>query len=84
MSTQYADYIAERDAPDAAKVDALAVPIVRARFCPRFGGRYMLYKRDTQSPTGVMLETMVVDGPLVNAALNRKRISPLSPTERNF
>ena len=64
------------------RLQAITEPVCHARFNPRFGGAYMLYKRDTISPSGVMLITSVVAGPAIDAQLRKMGISPLSPTER--
>jgi len=59
----------------------LAEPVFRARYSERWGGQYHLYRRDTTSPTGVMLIGTVPATPAIDEVLRQKRISPLSPTE---
>jgi hypothetical protein len=57
--------------------------VFRARFDPRFSpGHYHLYKRDTTSPSGVMLIGSVTATPEFDNILAKRNISPLSPTER--
>ncbi len=58
-------------------LDAGAVHHARFRY-----GSYWLYAHDPSSPSGFMLIRGVSATPAIDAVLAKKRISPLSPTER--
>lgn len=58
--------------------------VSHARFDPRFEpGSYHFYRRDPESPSGVFLMGSVRATPAMEAILRERRISPLSPTERD-
>lgn len=73
----------QTNARDLEWLQALdASTVQHARYNERFGGRYLFYKRDTTSPTGVMLIGGVGATREIDALLRVKGISPLSPTEQ--
>lgn len=72
----------EREAADQRFIEDLDPKTVAySRFSPRFGGQYLFYKRDFDSPTGVLLIGAVKATKMIDDLLRHKRLSPLSPTE---
>lgn len=51
------------------------------RFDTKFGGRYLAYKRDIDSPTGVSLADTYPATPAIDAIIDRRRVCTMSPTE---
>lgn len=51
------------------------------RYCTRFGGRYLAYRRDKTSPTGVLNFDAFPATPEIDAIIDARRICALSPTE---
>ena len=78
---QYCETCADH-ADAERRLKALTEPVFRARYSERWGGQYHLYRRDHDSPTGVMHVMTVPATPAIDKILREKRISPLSPTER--
>jgi hypothetical protein len=75
--------VCKHQTDNLAWLEALDPKVVfRSRFDPRFGGQYHFYRRDHDSPSGVILIGGVAATPAIDELLRKKRISPLSPTER--
>lgn len=78
-----------RSATEIATENALEViksgRVAYCRFDPRFGGRVLVYGRDDESPTGVLLiaafDEKTWDEAMKSSGSHSGNISPLSPTE---
>lgn len=71
-----------RYAESMARLRSLdASTISHARYCDRMSPTYNIYRRASDSPTGVFLEMSIAATAEVEAVLAAKRLIALSPTE---
>lgn len=65
-----------------ARLEALDLSdVAYLRYNPRFGGRYLAYRRDASSPTGVFNFDAFPATKEIDAVIDRRHIPTMSPTE---
>jgi hypothetical protein len=70
-------------AEQIAWLEALDPKVVHhVRYRPRFGGTYTFYKLDVTSPSGFFSIGGTYATPEIDAILQHKGLSPISPTEQ--
>lgn len=74
--------VCENNRQACARLESLDIStIVYLRFNTRFGGRYLAYKRDASSPSGVINCDAFPATKEIDAIIDRRHICTMSPTE---